>query len=163
MVAITDLATLTAIASGDWLVVNDISAGSDKKITQADLLGGSGSWTPTLTFGGASTGITYGTQTGSWVRVGSVVFVKFGIVLTSKGSATGSAAVGGLPVAASGTYDGMSSRFYSAFTGLAGVPFAYIGSSTINLVQFSATAAATITDANFTSTTRLDMYGFYIA
>jgi len=55
MAAITDLTTLTAIASGDYLVVNDVSAGSDKKITQADFLGGSGTWTPVLTFGGAST------------------------------------------------------------------------------------------------------------
>ena len=161
MATINGLTTLAVadVTASDFLPIYDASAGTDKKTA----LFSSGSWTPVLTFGGASTGITYGTQTGSWVRIGTVVHVKFGIILTSKGSATGAAAVTGLPVAASGTYDGMHSRFYSAFTGLAGDPFAYIGSTTVNLVQFSATAAATITDANFTNTTRLDMYGFYIA
>lgn len=39
MAAITDLATETAIASGDYLVINDVSAGTDKKITRNNLIG----------------------------------------------------------------------------------------------------------------------------
>lgn len=39
MAAITDLATETAIASGDYLVINDVSAGTDKKITRDNLIG----------------------------------------------------------------------------------------------------------------------------
>jgi len=56
-----------------------------------------GTWTPALEFGGGTTGITYGTQTGTYTKVGDVVFVHMGITLTSKGTSTGTAKVGGLP------------------------------------------------------------------
>ncbi len=55
----------------------------------------SGVFTPVLKFGGATTGITYGTQTGLILTFGNVVIVTVSIVLTSKGSATGVASVSG--------------------------------------------------------------------
>lgn len=51
----------------------------------------SGTWTPALQFGGATTGITYSTQSGVYVVVGSVCMATAKITLTSKGSATGQA------------------------------------------------------------------------
>ena len=161
MTAITDLATLTAIAGGDWLVVNDISAGSDKKITRDDLLGGSGAWTPALAFGGAATGITYTTQTGNYVRAGGLVYVHFSIVLSSKGSATGAATVTGLPFAAGGVAPGMSIRYYANLASIAGSPFGWIGTTTINLVQMGAATPAALTNVNFANNSRLDMWGMY--
>jgi hypothetical protein len=59
------------------------------------------SWTPALLFGGAATGITYGTQVGRYVRFGPMVYVWATIVLTSNGTATGDATISGLPLAAS--------------------------------------------------------------
>lgn len=56
-----------------------------------------GQWTPALTFGGASTGITYTTQHGLYTRVGDLVFLECDIRLSSKGSATGNAVITGLP------------------------------------------------------------------
>src|SRR5690349_12758308 len=56
-----------------------------------------GSFTPVLKFGGATTGITYSTQTGSYIAIGSLVFVSVNITLTSKGTATGTATIEGLP------------------------------------------------------------------
>lgn len=54
-------------------------------------------WTPTLTFGGNSVGITYSTRTGGAVRNGKVVNFRARVTLTSKGSSVGVAAVTGLP------------------------------------------------------------------
>jgi hypothetical protein len=56
-----------------------------------------GTWTPGITFGGGSTGITYSGQTGNYTRIGNLVFYDFYIVLTSKGSSTGTLAITGLP------------------------------------------------------------------
>ncbi len=55
-------------------------------------------FTPVLTIGGASTGITYGTQSGRYQRAGRRVFFEIKIVLTAKGSLTGALKIAGLPV-----------------------------------------------------------------
>lgn len=57
----------------------------------------SGSFTPVLAFGGASTGITYSIQEGFYIRTGSLCFINIQIILTSKGSSTGNASISGLP------------------------------------------------------------------
>jgi hypothetical protein len=54
-------------------------------------------WTPTVSFGGASVGVTYSTQSGIAFKVGRMVFFAFAVVLSSKGSSTGQMAIGGLP------------------------------------------------------------------
>lgn len=56
-----------------------------------------GTFTPALKFGGATTGITYGTQIGRYQKIGRVVSWTIAIILTSKGSATGAATITGLP------------------------------------------------------------------
>ena len=59
-----------------------------------------GTWTPELAFGGASTGITYNARQGYYVKIGKQVFLTVYFNLTSKGTATGSATVAGLPFTA---------------------------------------------------------------
>lgn len=100
MTAITDLATLahTDLAVGDWLVVHDLSAATDKKMAPF----AAGTWTPALNFGGATTGITYSIQAGSYIRIGKMVLAEATIILSSKGTATGAAAIAGLPFASAG-------------------------------------------------------------
>src|SRR5262249_32540240 len=51
----------------------------------------SGTWTPTLRFGGGTTGITYAAQQGTYTQIGSQVIASFHINLSNKGSSTGSA------------------------------------------------------------------------
>jgi len=63
-----------------------------------------GTWTPAITFGGGSTGITYSSQLGFYTKIGNTVTVQFRVNLSSKGSSTGSAALGGLPFTSGGTY-----------------------------------------------------------
>ena len=78
----------------------DFSATSDSSGTMSsELLDDyeEGTWTPVLTFGGGSTGITYANRGGNYTKIGRQVTLNFMIELSSKGSSTGDAVVGGLP------------------------------------------------------------------
>lgn len=55
------------------------------------------SWTPFITFGGGSTGITYAQQEGYYWCVDELVHIWCRLVLSSKGSSSGTAIINGLP------------------------------------------------------------------
>lgn len=50
---------------------------------------GKTSWTPTISFAGSTTGITYTSQIGWYWKLGGLTFIFFDIVLSNKGSASG--------------------------------------------------------------------------
>ena len=56
-----------------------------------------GTWTMGVSFGGGTTGITYGSNTGTYTKIGRQVTVNGYLDLTSKGSSTGNATITGLP------------------------------------------------------------------
>ena len=56
-----------------------------------------GTFTPTIAFGGGSTGVTYLVQNGVYTKVGRSLVVNIRIILTSKGSSTGQLSIEGLP------------------------------------------------------------------
>jgi hypothetical protein len=60
-------------------------------------------FSPVLAFGGASVGITYAVQSGTYQRIGNMLFFNIEIVLSAVGSSTGAATVTGLPVAVAAT------------------------------------------------------------
>jgi len=126
----------------------------------------SGTFTPTLNFGGSNTGITYSTQIGKYWKIGSVVYCNIEFVLTSKGSQTGNASVGGLPFTSAN--DGHSMTFATeAFLGTYPSGTTYIISETlanttsIFLAACGAGNQTAVTDANFTNTSLVSMSGFY--
>ena len=96
-----------------------------------------GVFTPSLEFGGATTGITYSSaRGGSYTKIGRQVTVNFGFTLTSKGSASGDATLAGLPFAVediiSGTSveaSGVSSFWNDVATDSANIVFAATNSS----------------------------------
>jgi hypothetical protein len=112
-----------------------------------------GTFTPTLTFGGGSTGLVYNGQSGWYKRIGNCVQFTLFIQIQQVGSSTGSAAVGGLPFVSSNTND----RYYvipvvlqnSAL--LTGAPHGLLpfNASTINLYQTATSGQANVTNANF--------------
>jgi hypothetical protein len=114
-------------------------------------------WTPVLEFGGATTGITYAQQYGIYWRVGSLVFANFGIQLSSKGTATGSATVCGLPftIPNSGTNFGFWPFInFGTLTGLAsgqlaGVYFGGNGGNCFSIAAQNQTSATSLTNSNF--------------
>lgn len=116
-------------------------------------------WTPVLTFGGLSTGIA-GTQVGTYVRIGPLIFWQLRIVLTSKGSSVGAVSIGGLPAAAASDHQRGD---FDSYANLASVtsPYGFVssGGTSVALVQMGAATQANMTDANFTNTSVLVMSG----
>lgn len=111
-----------------------------------------GVWTPSLTFGGLNTGITYTDRWGQFVRLGRLLLFSGRIILSSKGSASGNAMVGGLPY--NGSYFGFGSiGHHSNFTGLLSVPYLLPQNTTFVLNQNNAGSVNAITATNFTNTT----------
>lgn len=114
-----------------------------------------GTWTPVLRFGGATTGITYiaGYQNGLYTKIGSQVTLTGVIYLSSKGSATGTATLIGLPYATA-NIDGAQSAFALQMydIDISVYPGANVDKSTTN-AYFYQTAAngavSLLTDANF--------------
>lgn len=116
-----------------------------------------GTFTPGVSFGGATTGITYTTQSGGYVKIGTYVFVHGYIVLSSKGSATGTARLTGLPftsASGSGNFAVMNAGYFANMDSLADTLNGLIdlNSTTVALLTGGAAGAANLSDANFTNT-----------
>ena len=166
MAAITDLATLTHtdLAVGDWLVVHDLSAATDKKVAPF----ATGSWTPALNFGGATTGITYSGAAGIYVVVGKLVFVQGVLALTSKGSATGNASVGGLPITSAASQAAWLTLAWQSMTSSYVNMIGYVATGVTTISIRGITAASTqnvtnVTNAGFANNTILYIHGTYSA
>jgi hypothetical protein len=123
-----------------------------------------GNFTPVVTFGGGSTGITYTAQSGVYTRVGRLVHVEIVILLSSKGSSTGAAVITGLPltVAQSTAAAGIQASALTAGVGDTYLMAVFDGAATtITLQDIAAGLAASITDVDFTNTTLLRIGGVY--
>jgi hypothetical protein len=119
-----------------------------------------GTWTMGVSFGGASVGVTYATNTGTYTKIGRKVTVNGYLGLSNKGSSTGIVRVTGLPFAI-----GNSSNNYSApsfyidgnitFVGqIQG--FGDFGGTTILLGQATELGVTSIlTDVNFANNSAL--------
>jgi hypothetical protein len=121
---------------------------------------------PTITFGGGSTGITYGAQAGHYVVIGKMVFYSISLVLTSKGSSTGVALINNLPfTASSGATFFPASLRISVMTSGVGDTMLYgavNGSATTLRLDKIATGNVTqLTDADFTATSQVFITGSY--
>lgn len=101
--------TVTAIQAGTFIPVNgiDFSANSNASGMTSELFDDYevGTWTPSLTFLGASVGMSQ-TSVGTYVKVGKLVWLNCRITVTNKGTSTGSTRVTGLPFTAQGGYGG---------------------------------------------------------
>jgi hypothetical protein len=121
-----------------------------------------GSFTPVLRFGGATTGITYTTQSATYTRIGRLVHVQIVIVLSSKGSATGNASIAGIPLApASADPVSIYLDAMTAGVGDTHVQAVLATGPLITLFDISGGASANLTDVDFTNTSRLQIAGVY--
>ena len=124
-----------------------------------------GTFAPGIEFGGLSTGITYVVQSGYYSHVGGVVTFQIYIQLSSKGSATGAAAITNFPVASRAT--GAAASLCCVNMASATVPAntvvygSIIGSSDISLLTNQ--DGATLDDTIFTNGTELFISGSYLA
>jgi hypothetical protein len=112
-----------------------------------------------ISFGGVDTGITYTDRTGAYTKIGNKVTVTGAIVLSSKGSATGSARLTGLPFtvfnnlknfsAISLWYSGVS--FVGQFQG-----YGEVNTTRVPLEQINESGtASSLADTNFANTSSI--------
>jgi hypothetical protein len=127
-----------------------------------------GTWTPTLSFAGASTGITYGgTTLGRYTKIGNVVTVTGMLVLTSKGSSTGPAQIGGLPFTAANDsiYGSATVGYASGFSSVTGAVLALVAPNTTKLAIYQSAngSASGLTNAHFSNTSSVYFTASYAA
>jgi hypothetical protein len=119
-----------------------------------------GVWVPTISFGGASVGVTYGVATGgTYVKIGRRVTYTGRIFLTSKGSSVGGVAIGGMPFAV-GASDPVYFPYYSqtaSVTGLGGL----LAGAVINPYVETANTVTWMSDANCTNALDLIFGGMF--
>lgn len=121
------------------------------------------SWTPVLSFGGGSTGITYSVQVGEYLRLGSMVFIYVNILLTSKGSSTGAAVISGLPVNMT-KFNHFPMRWLSMTATLVNAAAYRASNTTLGLKGITAAGTSldvNLTDASFSNTTQVEFSGWY--
>jgi len=152
-----DTTTLTGTTTASALVdISGASAGqikfpaSQNASANANTLDDyeEGTWTPALTFGGGSTGMTWTLQVGWYTKVGNVVTAGWNLQTLTKGSSTGAATLAGLPFSTANAMGGclgytekLTSITYPGF-------YINIGNPTaMNLLVDG--AANSMTDTNF--------------
>lgn len=143
--------------------------GSKFVLVNFPLGSGLASYTPSLTFGGGSTGITYTTQTATVMTIGNFVLTWIFLALTSKGSSTGIAAINlgvtcNTALPGSGTIPmGNCSTHQMTYTGVIG-PCPQPNQAVLNLtISNTATNVGFANDTNFANNSRLAIWVAYTA
>lgn len=128
-------------------------------------IGDVGSWTPAITFGGGSTGLTYTARGGRYIKVGKMVFASAYIFLSAKGSSTGAAKISGLPATHASTINSIATvvwyQMASNFVYMAGM--VDTSATTISLVGHTAASASytALTHADFANNSIIQMTVMY--
>lgn len=138
------------------------SSGLSKKL----LLVESSTFTPYVAFGGGTTGITYSAQHGNYTIIGNRLFFDIRIILTSKGTSTGSITIKGLPYNTKNdsTYRVSPSVGYMDAVKYTGTVLSWMtyNSTQINIVQMTEAGATTaLTHANCTAGSFINISGNY--
>jgi len=124
-----------------------------------------GTFTPVLTFGGGSTGITYAGRSGTYTRIGRIVHIEVLVQLTSKGSDVGQALVTALPFTVSITTPAsIQINTFTAGVGDTHVQATFTGAATTIVMQKITAGAGTagnLDDTDFTNTSILRIAGTY--
>ena len=122
-----------------------------------------GTFTPAVEFGGASTGITYTSRSGSYTRIGNTIQFTINILLSSKGSSTGTVRITGLPVTCSEStplsvyLDSVGSTVGNSAL-MALLP---LSSTSPRIDTISSGSLVQLTDAEFTNTSNIKLSGTY--
>lgn len=124
-------------------------------------------FTPVLSFGGSTTGITYSNAIGNYTLIGNTLFFNLFLQLSSKGTATGVAEVSGLPFPCA--VQTIDSILNMTVVNIPANTFQTIGTlslgtSTISLlyeITGSPISGGSIDDTFFADTSMLRLFGFY--
>jgi len=125
-----------------------------------------GTFTPTLSFGGASTGITYDYKEGAYTRIGNICHVAILINLSSKGTSTGAAKIEGLPfpgankLPSTGIESNLTFPYNTDLS--AGEYIAAFVTQLTDKIQLREVSGADRTNANFTDNSDFRLCGSYM-
>ena len=105
-----------------------------------------GTWTPVIGGGGGTSGQTYTTQTGHYVKAGKLVTAAFNATLSAKGTITGAVQIQGFPFTAE-AFGGMGAIPYyvSIAVGYNSLGAVFLGSGTAAAVYGTLALATTVT------------------
>ncbi len=125
-----------------------------------------GTFTPTFSLGGLSTGVTYSSQLGFYTVLTGVYFFSLYIALTNKGIGTGPALIEGLPIAARDVNFAYLVNNLTIGDGLAlpgglQITTTNLGTTAL-LTGDSVTGNTPIVDTNITNTSTFSASGFIL-
>ena len=118
------------------------------------------SFTPSLSFNGGTTGITYTNRNGEYMRIGNLLMFNLSILLSSKGSSTGDARIS-LPFSSISGTRAVVDVVNVTLPGGNTYVVASIESGTNYIKIGSYPNLANLANTNFTNTTRVDCSGFF--
>jgi hypothetical protein len=126
-----------------------------------------GTWTMGIAFGGGTTGITYTVNTGRYIKTGKSVTVIGLLLLSSKGSSTGAAALTGLPYAIGAGNNSQSAAAIRLANSTFAGQYQAVGSVGGTVVDFGADSelgvAASLTNANFANNSLIQIsYTYFV-
>lgn len=124
----------------------------------------SGSWTPALTFGGGSTGLTTSTAAGVYRISGGLLTFRIDFTLTAKGTSTGNAEISlptGLPGNKDITVNCGSSQWpiYSGMSSVTSPSARTVSASSLRLLEQGTGAVLNMSESNFTDTSAFTLVG----
>jgi len=122
-------------------------------------------WVPSLMFGGAAVGMTYGARAGRAQRVGNTVRYWGRFALSAKGTSTGAATIGGLPYVSAAGGNGVAYYpgvvgYWGAAVSMTNTPVVMVYGANTILGLWHAISAG-LSDANFATNTDTYFSGSY--
>ena len=129
-----------------------------------------GTFNAGIAFGGGTTGITYATQAGAYVKTGRMVWCSLCIQTLNKGSSTGNLTITGLPFTSSAVNNYFAVASEGLFnmiggTGAAGTSsvsfYSEMGGSVTTITPFFKTAASNVW-TNITNADVVNNFNYYL-
>lgn len=149
------------LSTGDNVEFNSLKIKSTG--TQLNNIVVDASFTPGISFGDGTTGITYSTQAGTYTRINNLYIVTGQIVLSNKGSSSGIARITGLPASVGADTIGVVLG-EANFSGLAGAIFMDIDGAAdtdVPLREQGASGDSNLNEGHFTNTSQLSFMMCY--
>lgn len=160
------LSTIASSTAGFVLTSNGNSAAAPSFQANTAASFSTGTFTPVLTFGGTPTAATYTSQQGKYTEIANVVYFDIYVALSTAPTESGVAAFSGLPVLSNASQQAMISMTSSGITYTTGYSYLFgiitLSVTTIDIIQSGSNVTqATITSSAFSTTTNLQVSGFY--
>jgi hypothetical protein len=153
-------------ATNSWNNIYTNGISFDDGINTLSTYTGQSSYTPSISFGGGTTGITYLNQTGQFIRLNDIIIYNFIFLLVTKGSSTGQARIS-LPTSITSSAVNPTCNLILQLS--TGITYNYTvldlgsitsGSADIIGIRDNSTPI-NLTDANFVDGTYISGNGFY--